>query len=478
MVTGIVSYGAYVPLRRLGKGTEGWDLPHEKAVASWDEDSLTMAVAAATDCLGGIDRGSVDGLYFASTTPPYMEKLTATTAARATDLRTDIITADCTGSLRSGTTALRLAADTVTAGQANRLLVTAADLRMGTPRGGMDHGLGDGAAAMLVGDKDVIATIEGSYSISNELLDVWRPGGGKYVHSWEDRFVYEEGYLKILPRAVDSLLEKCGVVTTDINKAVFYAPDLRRHRQMGNLLGLQPEQIQEPFFDRMGNTGSAFSLMLLVAALEDASPGDKILLAAYGDGADVFLLQVTDRIAGVKNRRGMKQNLSSRMIMQSYGEYLAFREFGASDPDKPGGASASVIHRERDAIYALHGVKCLACGTLQYPPQRVCTSCRTRDNFEPVRFADKKGKVFTFTLKYGGDIPTFARPMVDTMVDFEGGGRAIFGMTDIIADEVKVGMDVEMSFRTLGAAGGIHNYFWRCMPPRPSPEGRLAGETQ
>ena len=98
----------------------------------------------------------------------------------------------------------------------------------------------------------------------------------------------------------------------------------------------------------------------------------------------------------------------------------------------------------------------------------MCTNCRTRDRFIPIRFSDKRGKVFTFTLKYGGDIPPFARPMVDTMVDFEGGGRGIFGMTDMIPEEVEVDMDVEMSFRTLGTAGGIHNYSWRCMPLRES----------
>jgi len=465
-MVGIVSYGAYVPLRRLGPGTQGWTAAGEKVVANWDEDSLTMAVAAAIDCLGDIERGTVDGLYFATTTPPYGEKLAATTAAWAADLRPDILTADITDSLRAGTAALRMAADTVKAGSAKRLLVTASDLRMGA--GGMGSSFGDGAASLLIGDKDVIATIEGSYCLSNELLDVWRASGAKQVRSWEDRFVFEEGYLKILPQVVKSYLEKSNLTARDITKAVFYGPDLRRHRQMAGMLGFKPEQVQEPFFDKLGNTGTAFSLMMLVAALEDAQPGDKILLASYGDGADVFLLKVTDKIKSVTGKWGIKRSLSSKMIMRSQGEYFAFREFAASDPERFGGASASVIARDRDAIYTLHGVKCLTCGTVQYPPQRICTSCHTKDNFEPYRFADKKGKVFTFTLKYGADVPGFARPMVDTMVDFEGGGRAIFGMTDMLADKVKVGMDVEMSFRTLGTGGGIHNYFWRCMPPRES----------
>ena len=468
---GITSYGAYIPLRRLSTGAQS-----EKAVANWDEDSLTMAVAAATDCLRDIKRETVDGLYFASTTPPYGEKLAATTAAWAIDLRRDIITADITDSLRSGTAALRMAADAVKAGSAKNLLVAAADLRMGS--GGMDSGFGDGAAAFIIGDKDVIATIEGGYSLSNELLDVWRASGAKQVRSWEDRFVFEEGYLKVLPQVVKSFMEKTNLDVKDITKAVFYGPDLRRHRQMAGMLGFKPEQVQEPFFEKLGNTGAAFSLMLLVAALEEANPNDKILLASYGDGADVLLLKVTDKIKSITGRWGIKRSLASRMLIRSQGEYLALREFAASDPEKFGGASASVIARDRDAIYALQGVKCLTCGTVQYPPQRICTNCHTKDNFEPYRFADKKGKVFTFTLKYGGDIPGFARPMVDTMVDFKGGGRALFGMTDMIADQVKVGMDVEMSFRTLGAGGGIHNYFWRCMPPRSSSEVWPGKETQ
>jgi 3-hydroxy-3-methylglutaryl CoA synthase len=467
-MAGIVSYGAYVPLHRLslGKGEQA----AEKAVANWDEDSLTMAVAATADCLGGMERKSIDGLYFASTTPPYSEKLAATTTAWAAGLRHDILTADITDSLRAGTAALRMAADAVKAGSAKNLLVTASDLRLGS--GGLDGGFGDGAAAFVIGDKDVIATLEGSYSLSNELLDVWRASGVKNVRSWEDRFVFEEGYLKLLPQAIKNFMEKSNITVKDIAKVVFYGPDLRRHRQMAGLLGLKPEQVQEPFFDKLGNTGTAFSLMLLVAALEDAKPGDKILVASYSDGADVLLFKVTDKIKNISGKWGIKRSLASKMPIRGQDEYRALREFAMTDPEKFGGASASVIARERDAIYSLQGVKCLTCGTVQYPPQRICTKCHTKDNFEPYSFADKKGKVFTFTLKYGADIPAFARPGVDTMVDFEGGGRALFGMTDMIADKVKVGMDVEMSFRTLGVGGGIHNYYWRCMPPRESWSGK------
>ena len=467
---GITSYGAYVPLRRLPTGPQS-----EKAVANWDEDSLTMAVAAAADCLGGIKRETIDGLYFASTTPPYGEKLAAATAAWALGLRTDILTADVTGSLRAGTAAIHMAADAVAAGSAKRMLVTVSDLRMGGP---LDSGLGDGAAAFVIGDEGVIANLEASYSLNNELLDVWRANGSRQVHSWEDRFVFEEGYLKVMAQAVKNFLGKYGLDANYITKAVLYGPDLRRHRQLTDTLGFKPEQIQPPLFDRLGNTGTAFAPMLLAAALEGAQPEDKILVAGYGDGADVQLYRVTENIDDIKGKWGIKRNLESKMAIknndyQAYRDFALSRDYPSADAEKlQGSASASVIARERDAIYALRGVKCRTCGTVQYPPQRICTNCHTKDNFEPYSFADKKGKVFTFTLKFGGDIPPFARPGVDTMVDFEGGGRALFGMTDMVAEKVKAGMDVEMSFRTLGAGGGIHNYFWRCAPPRSSWTGK------
>jgi len=277
---GITSYGAYVPLHRLGPETKGWGFPLEKAVGYYDEDSLTMAVAASMDCLGGLDRNAIDGLYFGSTTAPYREKLTATTVAIACDLRNDIRTVDFANSLRAGTAALGTALDAVKAGSAKNLLVTASDCgRLGQPRDSFDQNTGDGAAAFIIGDRDVIAGIEAFDSISNEMLDVWRLDTGKYIRSWEDRFVMEEGYFNVFPAAIASFLKRQNLAPKDISKAVFYAPDRRRHADMAKKLGFAPSQVQDALFGKMGNTGAAFSLMLLVAALEEAKPGDTILVA-------------------------------------------------------------------------------------------------------------------------------------------------------------------------------------------------------
>lgn len=472
-MTGIISFGAYVPLHRLGPETKGWGFPFEKAVGYYDEDSLTMAVAASLDCLAGGDRSAVGGVYFASTTAPYREKLAATTAALACDLRNDILTVDFANSLRAGTTALRTALDTIKAGSAKSLLVAASDCgRLGQPRDSFDQNGGDGAAAFLLGDGDELATVEAADSLSNEMLDVWRIDGGKYVRSWEDRFIMEEGYFKILPAAVAGFLKKQRLEPKDISKAVFYAPDKRRHADMAKKLGFAPAQVQDPLFGKMGNTGAAFCLMLLVAALEDAKPGDTLLVASYGNGVDVLLLKVTDRIGTRAGRCGLRQHIARKLMVPDYEAYLGFRhnppEGNYYPPVRP---SASAAWRDRDAIFRLFAGKCRSCGTVQYPPQRVCGRCRAKDSMDPVRLSDRKAKIFTYTLDNLAQIPAFDLPMVDSIIDFEGGGRGCFQMTDREPREIRVGLDVEMTFRKLHTAFEIHNYYWKCRPVREaSPE--------
>src|SRR5437899_932043 len=154
-MVGITSYGAYVPMLRLPLAAIGGGAAKpggpEKAVANWDEDAVTMAVAAAIDCLRGVERASVDGVLFASTSYPLKEKQGAALMARALDLRRDVMTADVGDSLRAGTTALRTAVDAVKAGSAKRVLVVVGETRMAAPRSALEPSLGDGAAAFLVG---------------------------------------------------------------------------------------------------------------------------------------------------------------------------------------------------------------------------------------------------------------------------------------------------------------------------------------
>jgi hydroxymethylglutaryl-CoA synthase len=467
-MAGIVSYGAYVPLFRLGRGTAGWESPTERAIANFDEDSVTMAVAALRDALTAMDPGSIDALYFASTTQPYAEKQSATTIGWGANLRTDIFTVDCTDSLRAGTNALKLALDATKAGSAQRVAVVAADNRLAQPRSAFERTFGDGAATVVVGEDHAIAAIEGHVSFSHEIMDTWRSADEDMVRSWEDRFRLEKGFIESLRESVSKALEKFGMTTKDYAKVIFSAPDARAHREAARALGLEAPQVQDGLFNALGNTGTAFPLMLLIAALEDANPGDRLLLASYGDGCDVFSVRVTPEQARLPARRGMKAHLAAKKVLPSYEQYLKWRGLHQPDPGvrRPPmpTPSATALFRERERNLRFSAAQCRACGTVQYPPQRVCTKCGKRDDFDQVRLADKPATLFTYALDYiAGSVDV---PLAVCIVNFEGGGRALMTMTDRVVEEIEVDMPLEMSFRKLYEAEGIHNYFWKCTPVR------------
>lgn len=481
-MVGIMSYGAYVPWHRLNRGDcakawGGFSIPGERAVAYYDEDSLTMAVEAGMDCLAGWDSRSVDGLFFATTTSPYKEKQCSATMAIPLDLRRDIRTADLNTSLRAGTTALALAVDIIKAGSANSILVLAADERVGAPAGMLEQQIGDGATAILLGNKNVIAEIQDSYSISDELAGTWRSDIDTFVRAWEDRMVLDEGYSKLLPEVMSGLMKKGGLSPKDFSKVVFDPPgDPRRHARVATQLGFEPAQILDPFnlFMSVGLTGCAMAPMMLVAALEEAKPGDKILFAGSGNGADAFVLQITDAIQKLAERRGLKKHLESKMVMANYNDYLRWRNLvpqeAASRPEKQH-IRLSALWRERKQLLGLWGVKCRRCGTPQYDngaattgPIRVCAVCQAQGDFDDYNFARRKATVFSFTQD---NLAAVVDPPASVvLVEFEGGGRAFFDLTDRDPAKVEIGMPVEMTFRKVHFDRGISNYFWKARPVR------------
>lgn len=466
---GIISYGAYVPFWRLRREVMSRGGRGERSVASFDEDSLTMAVSAVNNSLAGMDRELVDALFFASTTFPYKEKQGSSIVAAATDLRRNIFTIDSANTLRGGTSAVKLAIDMVRAGSARNIAVVASDCRLGEPGSVFEQICGDGAGALVIGDTDVAVEIEGTYSVYNEMMDVWRADDDKFIRAWEDRFIQSQGYIKVMQGAVTALMKDHNMEPRDFAKVVLYAPDQKRVAELVAKLGFDPQkQLQDPLISAMGNTGTAYPLMLLIASLEDASPGDRILWASYGDGSDVLILKVGELIEDIRDRKGMKKLLASKKDLGDYTAYLTRKGLLKMDRGPqypPQEVSVTALWRDLEEVIRLYGVKCKSCGTIQYPPQRVCTKCHTRDQFEKVRLSDKRAKLFTYSLDFVSN--PLEVPMVVPVIDFDGGGRSAgIIMTDQDPNELKIGMPLEMSFRKLFSHGGIHNYFWKCTPLR------------
>jgi 3-hydroxy-3-methylglutaryl CoA synthase len=439
----------------------------EKAVAGYDEDTVTMAVAAAQDCMGRCDM-KVSGLYFASTTAPYKEKQSAAIVASAMDLDKMCLTADFSNSLRAGTTALKSALDAVKSGSADQVLVAASDYRTGAPKGRFEQLLGDGAVALAIGSSKVIADVQGCYSIFSEFTDVWRTEADTFVRAGEGRFIDDVGYLPTMQEAISSLMKTYSLSPGDFSKIVYSASDHRQHFNLAKRLGFETSQVQDPFFSQMGHTGTAGALIMLVAALEEANPGDRILFANYGDGSDAFILRATQAIAGIRIKPMMKDRLDRKSLID-YGTYLTWRDLIPSEESNlPERAEPSLASRwrERRVIASLSGVKCRKCGTPQIHPigqtVRVCVVCQSKDEFDDYKFSDKKGTLFTYSIDHLQ--PTKKPPGLNGVVDFDGGGRLICELTDFELDRVKIGMPVEMTFRRLSQGKEVINYFWKAKP--------------
>jgi 3-hydroxy-3-methylglutaryl CoA synthase len=465
-VAGIAAWGAYLPAFRLERATMGraWDtpaLPGERAVCAGDEDSLTMGVEAALACLAGRDTSELDAVFFATTTSPYAEKQGAATIAAVLD-RPNAFTTDVTDSLRSATTALRSALDAVAAGSARSALVVAADSRPAEPASATEQLLGDGAGAVLVtrdGPVEVIATA----GVTEDFTGPWRRTADKYVRSFEAKLETEYGYARSVAAAVREALARAGLSIDESTRLVAYAPDPRTLASTARKLGFATDQARDPLFNTTGNLGAAHALVGLASALDRASAGEVLVLVGQGDGADALVLRVG--IAPEPGQSGrVADMITSKQILPSYESFLRFRRLLPSDATDPKSSTVTYWRDRRQAL-PFEGVRCIECGQVQFPANRACVECGALDRMEPVKLS-RRGRIFTFTLDHlvGGEY--LETPVPRVVVDLDGSGRVFFDMTDVNPSEVRIGMDVELTFRRIHDGAGFHNYYWKARPPR------------
>ncbi len=342
-MVGIKSVGAYIPMYRLSgdeiaKMWGGKRLVSEKAVAGSDEDSITMAVAAGLG-IGIDDPGNIDGLFFATTTAPYKEKQAAAIIASALDLKKSCYTGDFSNSLRAGSLALRSACYAVQGGSSGDILVIASDCRVGAAQSPFEQFFGDAAGAVTVGSNDVIASIEGSHSLFNEFIDTWRTEDDVFERGSEERFVDAVGYRPMMTEVMSGVMEKYKVTARDFAKIVYYAPDARSHSNLGKSMRFEKYQIQDHLYGQIGNTGTAAGFIMLADALNNAKTGDRILFVTYGDGADAFILRVTENIEQAKQSQSIRSQIESKVLV-SYPRYAVWKGLVKLEASKLAGRPA------------------------------------------------------------------------------------------------------------------------------------------
>ncbi|HEY8516556.1 MAG TPA: OB-fold domain-containing protein [Candidatus Binatia bacterium] len=466
-MVGISSIGIYVPRSRLDRSllAKAWgnkQPPGEKAVAFYDEDALTLAVAAAHRCLEDFDPLQIDGLFFASTSSPYREKQVASVVATACDLPRAIITADFAGSVRAGLAALSAAVRAVQSGQARRVLVVASDCRPAEPESDLEGVLGDAAVAVVVDGKPRLAEFVAAAAVAEEFTFQWRSNESRGVQTQDVRFSVTHGYLRDMAEVVSRVMNEQGVGTGDLAALAIGTPDARTAQQLAKEVGVDAKTCLVPtLIPRIGVTGSPDPLLQLAGAVERAKPGDDIVVAAYGEGAEALLLRATDGVGAGSVRPGVEQALERTLALPSYEKYLKYRRILGQDETPVELVSNVLEARELQQDTRLYGTRCGACGLVQYPMARVCLQCKAREGLEPVKL-NKKGTIFTYTVDHLA--ANLDHPLGMAVVDLEGGGRVYVQMTDCTSDEVKIGAPVELTFRRLHAGGENYNYFWKARP--------------
>jgi 3-hydroxy-3-methylglutaryl CoA synthase len=476
--SGILSYGAYLPRRRLQRSviaeSNRWFNPAlrglakgERTMAGWDEDSITMALEAARDALDGRDRAAVGQVMLASTTHPYDDRQNAGIVANALNLGTSIGALDVTGSQRAGTSALLQA---LAAPSARDVLIAAGEHRLARAASPLEMHYGDGAAALVVGRGAPIARLAGAHSETVDFVAQYRAHDAAHDYVWEERWIRDEGYMKIVPRAIEALMKASGATPASVTHFCMPCTLGRVGPAVAKRAGIPDGAVRDTLAAVCGDTGAAHPLVMLAQALEQAKAGDRILLVAFGQGCDALLFEVTDALAKLPARHGVAGALARRKEETNYLRFLAFNDHIAlergmrAEGDK--GTPLSTLYRNRDMITGLVGGRCRACGTVQFPRGRYCVnpSCNALDSQDDQPFSGMTAKVMSYTadaLTYSADPPQYYG-----MIQFDGGGRMMADFTDIDDGKVEVGMPMRMMFRIKehDAARGFVRYFWKAAP--------------
>lgn len=477
---GITAFGAYIPKIRLQRSAiveaNSWFNPGlkrlgrgERAVSNWDEDSITMAVEAARDCLHGQDRESLTGVFLASTSMPFADRQNSVIVKEALNLGDDLATFDVTGSQRAGLSALTQAlAMSENSGQPK--LCIASEMPKTRPASEAELLRGDGAAALLVGSEQVLAQHLATFNISADFVDHFRNSDKEFDYEWEARWIREEGYGKIVPQAVKGVLEKAKLDPEQIDFFILPATIPGATKSVARTCGIPSEAIADDLGAGAGNCGTAHALLMLAQCLEVAKAGQKILVTGFGSGCDAILFERTALEPASGPVFGVSGCLARRKTESNYVKYLSLaglldveRGMRAEIDDKQ---PLTALWRRRETVLGLVGSRCVETGAVQFPRTDIGVppNDQATGEWEDYPLAERTARVLTHTedhLTYTPDPPGFYG-----MIEFEGGGRMLAEFCDTDENSIEVGREMRMMFRVkaIDERRGFKRYFWKAAP--------------
>lgn len=436
-----------------------------RAICSHDEDSLTMAVEAGRHCLSGLGEAAFDLIQFASTTLPFADRANAVIVNEALGLPADVRCADLSGYLGCGVTAL------ISALEGGRPALTiAAEKRLTKVASAQELALGHGAAAVATGTEGLIARLLFSHCTAADFVDHYRSASAKTDYNLEERWVRDEGHLKIAPPAVDAILQMAGLAASDIHHVVLTGVTRAAARQIAAHCAIPDDRMVDMLDADCGDTGSAHALLLLCHALENAKPREKILLVNVAQGCQTLLFETTDAITGRQTLLSVQEQLDGGIDDENYMRFLSFNDQIEMDwgirAERDNRTSLSAFNRHRKTTTGLIGGLCTACGTKQFPKGRYCVNpeCRLHDVLVDEPFQHKTGEVKSYTEDW---LAISANPpLMYGNVAFDDGGVIMMEFTDFDPGQLSIGMPVRLVFRIKDKdpKRQFHRYFWKAAP--------------
>ena len=331
-MTGIVSYGVYIPKYRIKPsqiaaawGKETRDIEKslgvfEKAVASVDEDAVTLAVEATLNAALPInfDLSKIGAITVGSESHPYAVKPTSTTIAGILGLREDLLAVDLEFACKAGTSGIQLLSGLINS-DTKYVLAIGSDVAQSKPADVLEYTAGSAAASFILGNKDTIANILDFTSYSSDTPDFWRRDTEKFP-SHGGRFTGEPAYFTHVIGAAKLLLEKTKLKPADFKYAVFHMPNGKFPKDVAKKLGFTEEQIKPGFtVAHIGNPYSASSMVGLSATLDIAKQSQKIFMCSYGSGAgsDAFAFETTPLLRSFqkKNTKTVRNQIQNKQMI-------------------------------------------------------------------------------------------------------------------------------------------------------------------
>jgi len=239
----------------------------------------------------------------------------------------------------------------------------------------------------------------------------------------------------------------------------------RAVRQFAKQSGVRAGAMVPSLTDRVGNPGTAQPGLLIADVLDRAEPGQRVALVHLADGATAIIVEVAEDLPAQRSALPVADQLAKPGPDVPYATFLTWRGFLHREPPRrpePEAPAGPVSHRSSGYKHAFRGTSCQTCGTVNVPPSRVCFKCNAVDTMVDQPMSDVLGTVVTFTVDRLAFTPS--PPMVAVVIDFDGGGRFRCELADAGPEDVRIGTRVELTFRRLLTANGIHNYFWKARP--------------